>query len=142
MADELIMIVRLLLAGVLGGLVGFQREKAGKTAGIRTLALISIGAALFTTLSIFGFETADPARIAANIVTGIGFLGAGAIILRREEGIVEGMTTAATIWVSAAVGVAAGIGFYVLATAATIIILLVLLLPHSVHKGSNKNESS
>ena len=138
MADELTMIVRLLLAGILGGLVGFQRERAGKTAGIRTLALISIGAALFTMLSIFGFETADPARIAANIVTGIGFLGAGAIILRREEGIVEGMTTAATIWVSAAVGVAAGAGLYIIATAATIIVLLVLWLPHAVHKGSNK----
>lgn len=73
MADELTMIVRLLLAGILGGLVGFQRERAGKTAGIRTLALISIGAALFTMLSIFGFETADPARIAANIVPALDF---------------------------------------------------------------------
>ncbi|TFG46039.1 MAG: MgtC/SapB family protein [Dehalococcoidia bacterium] len=132
------MIARLLLAGVLGGLIGFQREKAGKTAGIRTLAIISIGAALFTILSIFAFDSPDPARLAANIVTGIGFLGAGTIILRREEGIIEGMTTAATIWVSAAIGIAAGTGLYIIAIATAIIVLVVLVLPHTIDKGSKK----
>ena len=139
MSDELVMIVRLLLAGALGALIGVQREKAGKAAGIRTLALISLGSALFTVLSIFAFDTADPARLAANIVTGIGFLGAGTIILRREEGIVEGLTTAATIWVCAAVGVAAGAGLYLIAVAAAVIVLVVLLLPHVYpDRGSTK----
>jgi putative Mg2+ transporter-C (MgtC) family protein len=139
MADEFVMISRLLLAGALGGLVGFQREKAGKAAGIRTLALISLGSALFTVLSIFAFDTADPARLAANIVTGIGFLGAGTIILRREEGIVEGLTTAATIWVSAAIGVAVGAGFLFIAVASAGIALLVLVLPHiQPEQGSKK----
>ncbi|MEN8614531.1 MgtC/SapB family protein [Dehalogenimonas sp. THU2] len=136
------MVARLILAGLLGGLIGFQREKAGKAAGIRTLAIISIGAALFTMLSIFAFNSPDPARLAANIVTGIGFLGAGTIILRREEGLVEGMTTAATIWVSAAIGIAAGTGLYIIAIAATIIVLVVLVLPHTNGKGSKKSESS
>ncbi|XUX01068.1 MAG: MgtC/SapB family protein [Dehalogenimonas sp.] len=137
MPDELVMIIRLVLAGALGAIIGFNREKAGKPAGIRTLALISIGAALFTMLSIFAFETADQARLAANIVTGIGFLGAGAIFLRREQGIVEGMTTAATIWVMAAIGVAAGSGKYFVAVAAAVIVLLVLVLPHN-ERGSKK----
>lgn len=88
------MVVRILLALVLGGIVGFQRERADKPAGMRTLTLISVGAALFTVVSIYGFD-ADPARVAAGIVTGIGFLGAGSII-RRGEGVVEGLTTAAT----------------------------------------------
>ncbi len=130
MSDEFLIISRLLLAGTLGAVIGIQREKVGKAAGIRTLALISLGSALFTGLSIFAFETADPARLAANIVTGIGFLGAGTIILRREEGIVEGLTTAATIWVSAAIGVAAGAGLYIIAIAAALIVLVVLVLPH------------
>ena len=139
MSDELVMIVRLLLAGALGALIGVQREKAGKAAGVRTLALISLGSALFTVLSIFAFDTADPARLAANIVTGIGFLGAGTIILRREEGIVEGLTTAATIWVCDAVGVAAGAGLYLIAVAAAVIVLVVLLLPHVYpDRGSTK----
>ncbi len=139
MADEFVMISRLLVAGALGGLVGFQREKAGKAAGIRTLALISLGSALFTVLSIFAFDTADPARLAANIVTGIGFLGAGTIILRREEGIVEGLTTAATIWVSAAIGVAVGAGFFFIGVATAGIALLVLVLPHiQPEQGSKK----
>jgi putative Mg2+ transporter-C (MgtC) family protein len=138
MPDEMVMIIRLVLAGGLGALVGFQREKVGKPAGIRTLALITIGAALFTMLSVFAFETADPARLAANIVTGIGFLGAGAIILRREQGIVEGMTTAATIWVMAAIGVAIGVGFYLVSGAAVVIVLLVLVLPHINGNGSKK----
>jgi len=139
MHDELLMVVRLFLAGGLGALIGIQREKVGKAAGVRTLALIAIGSALFTVLSIFAFETADPARLAANIVTGIGFLGAGTIILRREEGIVEGLTTAATIWVVAAIGVAAGAGFYLVSVGATFIVLIVLLLPHVYNgQGSTK----
>ena len=138
MPDELLMIARLLLAGALGGLIGFQRERVGKEAGIRTLALISIGSALFTVLSISGFDAPDPSRVAANIVVGIGFLGAGAII-HRDQGVIEGMTTAATIWVAAAIGIAAGTGLSFIAVAATAIVLVVLVLPH-VHsdQGSTK----
>ena len=105
MHDQVIVIARLLLAGVLGGVIGFQRERIGKAAGIRTLALIAIGAALFTSLSIFGFNATN-AQLAANVVVGVGFLGAGAII-HRDQGVIDGMTTAATIWVAAAIGVAA-----------------------------------
>lgn len=139
MTDEVIMLLRLILAGTLGAVIGIQRETAGKAAGVRTLALIALGSALFTILSIFAFDTADPARLAANVVTGIGFLGAGTIILRREEGIVEGLTTAATIWVAAAIGVAAGAGLYFIAAAAGGLVLVVLVLPH-VHsdQGSKK----
>ena len=136
MHDEMITVIRLVLAGVLGGLIGFQREEIGKAAGIRTLALISIGAALFTSLSIFGFNNANPSQVAANVVVGVGFLGAGAII-HREQGVIEGMTTAATIWVAAAIGVAAGTGLYFISVAAAVIVILVLLLPH-VH---NNKES-
>ena len=94
--------------------------------------LISIGSALFTVASVFGFKGAfDPTRIAAGIVTGIGFLGAGAI-LHREGGIVAGLTTAATIWVSAAIGLAAGAGQYLISTVATGLVLIVLFLPHPI----------
>ena len=135
MHDELITVIRLLLAGLLGGLVGFQREEIGKAAGIRTLALISIGACLFASLSLLGFSPTNN-QLVANVVVGVGFLGTGAII-HREQGVIEGMTTAATIWVSAAIGVAAGIGFYFIAIGATAIVFVVLLLPH-VH---NNKES-
>ena len=131
MHDELITVIRLLLAGFLGGLIGFQRETAGKAAGIRTLALIAIGASLFTSLSQFGFNVTNT-QLAANVVVGVGFLGAGTII-HREQGIIEGMTTAATIWVAAAIGVASGTGHYLTALAATIVILVVLFLPH-IHR--------
>lgn len=130
---ELEMVLRLLLATALGAIVGYQREKAGKQAGLRTIILICVGAALFTLTSIYAFGAeADPSRIAAGIVAGVGFLGAGAII-RRDEGLVAGLTTAATIWVIAAIGMAAGAGFYLISAVATLIILIILLLPHSIN---------
>ena len=110
MPIEVEMVLRLLLAAALGAIIGYQRERAGKPAGLRTHILICEGSALFTVASLYGFgSAADPARIAAGIVAGIGFLGAGAII-RREGGLVAGLTTAATIWAVAAVGLAAGAG--------------------------------
>jgi putative Mg2+ transporter-C (MgtC) family protein len=123
---------RLLLAAVLGGVLGFEREIRQKTAGLRTNILIAIGSALFTLMS---FELADgpgadPGRVAAQIVTGIGFLGAGAII-RTDSGI-YGLTTAATIWVNAAVGVAAGGGETNLAIIATAVTLAVLMVLHPI----------
>ena len=122
------MVLRLLLATALGAVIGYQRERAGKAAGLRTHTLISVGAALFTIASLYGFGTgADPARVAAGIVAGIGFLGAGAII-RRGEGVIEGLTTAATVWAVAAVGLAAGAGLYLVSAVTTAVMLIVLCL--------------
>jgi len=128
--EDLELIRRLLLAAALGAVLGFERELRQKDAGLRTNVLIAVGSALFTLMSIelSRGTGADPARIAAQIVTGIGFLGAGAII--RTERHVQGLTTAATVWVNAAIGVAAGGGQYhlaMIATAVTILVLLVLV---------------
>ncbi|HEY3883640.1 MAG TPA: MgtC/SapB family protein [Vicinamibacterales bacterium] len=121
------LIRRLLLAAVLGGVVGAERELRGKSAGFRTNILITMGCALFTISSIMlAGSDAERTRIAAQIVTGIGFLGAGAIV--RTRGSIHGMTTAATIWVNAALGVAAGGGEYRLAISAAAITLIVLLV--------------
>ncbi len=127
MWTEAEIIMRLLTAAVLGGLIGFERWKAGKPAGIRDLALISTGAAIFTVVSSQGFFGGDPSRIAAGIVTGVGFLGAGAI-LHRDSGGVKGLTTATSIWIVAGLGLAVGAGLYYVALAATAISLLVLWL--------------
>jgi putative Mg2+ transporter-C (MgtC) family protein len=129
---ELEMVLRLLLAAALGAAIGYQRERAKKPAGLRTHILISAGAALFTIASTYGFGIeADPGRIAAGVVAGIGFIGAGAII-RREGGIVEGLTTAATIWAVAAIGLAAGAGLYIVSVAAAAVVSIVLFLPHPI----------
>jgi len=125
------MALRILLAVVLGGAIGLQRERAGKPAGLRTHMLICVGATLFTLVSTYGFSgLADPSRIAAGIVTGIGFIGAGAIILRNAEGYVAGLTTAATIWVVAGIGVAVGAGLYIASVITTVVTLIVLFIPH------------
>jgi len=122
-------ITRLLLAAGLGATLGLEREMRRKPAGLRTNMLIAVGSALFSLVSIqLGHEGGAADRVAANIVTGVGFLGGGAIL--RSGTNVVGMTTAATIWVNAAIGMAAGIGEKVLAISATGITLLVLgLLP-------------
>lgn len=123
------LVTRLLTAAFLGGLLGFERELRQKSAGLRTNILIAMGSALFTLMS---YELAaegtsgDPGRVAAQIVTGIGFLGAGAIM--RTDGGIQGLTTAATVWVNAAVGVAAGAGEYHIATIATAVTLGALLV--------------
>ncbi len=127
MPEELVMVLRILLAAALGGIIGFQRRHAEKPAGLRDIILICTGSALFTIVSIYGFDIADPSRVAAGIVTGIGFLGAGAII-RRGEGVIKGLTTAATIWVVAGIGMAAGTGLYLIAVVTTIVVLVVLIL--------------
>jgi putative Mg2+ transporter-C (MgtC) family protein len=133
-ALRLSVLAKLLLATLLGGAIGLERELAGKPAGLRTNILICVGAALFTQLSIdiaqIGFSSdghpyGDTTRIAAQIVSGIGFLGAGAIL--HGEGAVVGLTTAATIWVVAAVGAAVGAGAYVDALGTTALIMLILV---------------
>jgi putative Mg2+ transporter-C (MgtC) family protein len=118
---------RLLVAGVLGAMIGLERELTGKEAGLRTMILICVGAALFTEMSqvLGAVQGGDPTRIASNIVTGVGFLGAGTIL--HQGATVKGMTTAATIWVSAAVGMAAGAGDYVRAAGTTALVLLILV---------------
>ena len=132
MSAELESVLRLLLALGLGMIIGLERQHAGKPAGLRTHVLVCIGAALFTLASIYGFEEgSDPARVAAGIVTGIGFLGAG-MILRTREGSVHGLTTASSIWAVAAIGLTAGAGMYVLAPVATFVILVVLRLPKKI----------
>ena len=122
------MIFRLLLAAALGLIIGLQREWREKPAGVRTLALISVGSALFAIISEMGFIGGDPSRIASGIVTGIGFLGAGAILHRH--GGVEGLTTAAAIWATAGIGLAVGAGLYLIAIIVAAITLAVLFIPH------------
>jgi putative Mg2+ transporter-C (MgtC) family protein len=121
------MSLRILLAAVLGGIIGYERRRADKPVGLRTLVLISTGAALFTVASVYAFGDGDPSRVAAGVVAGIGFLGAG-VIIRRRAGGVEGITTASAIWIVAAIGLASGVGLYLIATITTVIVMLVLLL--------------
>lgn len=126
------MILRLLLAAALGAVIGYQRERAGKQAGLRTHILISVGAALFGIISIYGFGlTSDPGRVAAGVVVGVGFLGAG-VILHREGGVVAGLTTAATIWAVAGIGLAAGAGLYLVSAVAAALVLAILFIPHRI----------
>lgn len=131
MSSLLEMILRFLLAVVLGAGIGFQRERAGKAAGLRTHILVSAGAGLFTLVSIYGFSGAvvDISRVAAGVVVGIGFIGAGVILRGQRQKEVAGLTTAATIWITAAVGLAAGAGMYVVSVIATAVAVGVLFLP-------------
>ncbi len=123
-------ILRLLLAAALGAGIGYQRERANKPAGLRTHILISVGSALFTVVSIFGFgDGVDPSRVAAGVVTGIGFIGAGVIFRGIRGDHVMGLTTAASIWITAAIGLAAGVGMYLIATIVAVIAVLVLMIP-------------
>ena len=127
---------RLAVTLVLGAVVGFEREQKEHAAGLRTLALVSLGCALFTIISAYGFlqlltiphTTIDPTRIASYIVAGIGFLGGGTIFLSRQNEKVRGLTTAATIWVIAAVGIACGVGMILEALVTTGMVLVILFL--------------
>jgi putative Mg2+ transporter-C (MgtC) family protein len=122
---QLDLAARLIAAAVLGAVIGIERERHEHPAGIRTHMLVSIGSAAFTVLSIYSFgEGSDPGRVAAQIVTGIGFLGAGSIL--KGGGTIHGLTTAASLWVVAAVGMAAGAGAWGVAVATTIIVLISL----------------
>src|SRR3990172_3515117 len=146
---QLDLALRLVVAAALGGAIGAEREIHNHPAGIRTHMLVALGAGLFTVLSIFGFGLegsgsqglVDPTRIAAQIVSGIGFLGAGAIL--KDGVVIRGLTTAASLWATSAVGMAAGAGEYVLAIVAGVIILVSLwpinLLAERLH-GSNLPE--
>jgi len=124
------MALRLLLAIALGAIIGYQRERAGKAAGLRTHTLISLGAALFTVVSIFGFSGAvDPSRVAAGVVAGVGFIGAGVIFRGMGGTGVAGLTTAASIWTAAGVGLAAGAGMWLIAIIAGLAAVGILMIP-------------
>jgi len=135
-------LLRLAVALALGALVGLEREQKEHGAGMRTLALVSLGSALFTIISAYGFMsllgiphiTLDPTRIASYIVAGIGFLGAGTIFMSRQSDRVKGLTTAAAIWVMAAIGMTCGIGLLWEASAATIMVLLILIVFHYIER--------
>ena len=117
------MVLRLALAGVLGGVIGAEREYRGKVAGTRTHLLVALGSALMLLVSRYGFaDPGDSGRVAAQIVSGIGFIGAGAIMVDRQS--VHGLTTAAGIWVAAGIGMATAAGLYGLAIATTILALI------------------
>ncbi len=117
------LLLRLLAAVIAGGIVGVEREMTGQPAGLRTHALVSLGAALFTGVSLL-YSEGDQLRTVAALATGIGFLGAGAIV--RSGATVQGLTTAASLWVTAAVGLAAGTGLYLLVAASVVLMLIVL----------------
>jgi len=126
------MVLRLLLAAALGSIVGLERERLDWAAGLRTHMLVCLGASLFMIVSSFGFMdvlahpqvSLDPSRVASQVVSGIGFLGAGTIILRRN--VIHGLTTAASLWAVAAVGLAVGGGLYAIGLAATFLIVVIL----------------
>ena len=124
------MVVRLLVAAALAAVIGYDREVRKKAAGVRTHVMIALGAAVFTLTSIYGFGSADASRVASGVVAGVGFLGAGVIFHGNQGSMVAGLTTAASVWMTAGVGLAVGCGLYPLAVAATILALVVLRLPH------------
>ena len=127
------LILRLLIAGVLGAAIGFEREIRAKGAGIRTHVLVALGSALFMIISQYGFagaERFDAARVAAQVVSGIGFIGAGIIIFQKNR--VSGLTTAAGLWVTASIGLGAGCGLYAVAGVCTVLSLTILEAMHFV----------
>ena len=142
-------ILRLFIAAMLGGIIGLEREYRAKEAGFRTHFLVALGSALFMILSQYGFNTVlsqlnhasfDPSRIASQVVTGIGFIGAGTIIFQKH--VVRGLTTAAGLWVTSAIGMTCGTGMYLLAIAATVMVLICLeALNLALHKIGTRNIS-
>lgn len=148
--SQLRIILQLLLAAVLGGVVGFEREWKGKSAGLRTHSLVCLGATLFTIISLESFNgwlgkagiSFDPSRIVSAVVMGTGFIGAGLIIYRRFK--VEGLTTAADIWVISAIGVAIGVQLYLVAVFTAFLTLGILtalkLFEEKIFKGEDVKE--
>ena len=132
MLTENAIIARLVLSVVFGGLIGFEREMYRRTAGLRTNILVCMGSCLIMILSLHIFEmykntaNVDPSRIAAGVITGIGFLGAGANMRERNKEVIRGLTTAACLWVVAGIGMAVGCGFYSAAMVTTVLTLIVL----------------
>ncbi len=131
--DELQHLIGIAISVVLGFAIGFERKMRSKEAGIRTHTIVCAGSALMVVVSKFGFGgQGDAARVAAQIVSGVGFLGAGMIVYRQQS--IHGLTTAAGVWATAGVGMAAGAGLYIVATGATLILILVQFIFHSRYK--------
>ena len=143
-------ILRIFTAAILGGLIGLEREWRAKEAGLRTHFLVALGSAVFMIVSAYGFSDVqmdgmtsrwDVSRVAAQVVSGIGFIGAGTIIFRKQENMVSGLTTAAGLWVTAAIGLACGGGMYILATASTVLVLFGLeAFNYFLHKIDKKRD--
>jgi putative Mg2+ transporter-C (MgtC) family protein len=132
-------VVRLLLAALLGGILGFERERSGKAAGVRTHMLVSMGAALFVLVPIqAGIQAADLSRVIQGVIAGIGFLCAGSILKSDGEDLVKGLTTAAGIWLTAAVGMAAGVGRETTAVLSTLLALAILSLEGPIRRLMDK----
>ena len=144
-------ILRIFVAALLGGAIGLEREYRAKEAGLRTHFLVALGSAVFMIVSAYGFDGVmntpehrwDISRVAAQVVSGIGFIGAGTIIFHKSENVVRGLTTAAGLWVTAAIGLACGGGMYILSIASTILVLVGLeafnfiLRKFDRHRGAN-----
>lgn len=129
-------LVRLLLAIVLAGIVGWERERRGRPAGFRTYIMVGLGSAMFTLVSLYAFPGSDPARVAAQVVTGVGFLGAGTILQRQTD--VHGLTTAAGLWAVAAIAMAAAAGLYVMAIVGAVFAVLILAVLRRVEAHNGK----
>lgn len=141
---ELVILVRVLLAIVLGFVLGLEREMYKRPAGLRTHILVCIASCLIMLVSMYGFDSGDPARVAAQVVSGVGFLGAGAIMREDKGNGIKGITTAATIWMSAMIGLSCGNGFYfgaILVTFCALIILTILRRFESKIAASSKYKS-
>ena len=143
------LIIRVLVGGTLGGIIGIEREKRAKEAGFRTHFLVALGSTLISVISAYGYDKVadlipvaryDPSRLAAQIVSGIGFIGAGLIIFQKN--VIHGLTTAAGLWVTAAIGIACGVGHYDLAIVTTIMVLIALELVMVIDRKLNKRQLS
>jgi putative Mg2+ transporter-C (MgtC) family protein len=133
--------VRLFMATLLGGIIGYERESAGSAAGFRTHMLVALGGALFVVVPLqAGMEVADMSRVVQGVVAGIGFLGAGAIIKHGQEMEIHGLTTAASIWLTCAIGLAAGMGHEATAMVSTLFALMILLLVRVIKKPEQRGQ--
>lgn len=142
MNEILIITAKILLAIVLGGLIGLERETLGKPAGSRTYALIALGSCLLTILAVQGFSqypNSSPTVMVSSIISGLGFLGAGVIIFHKEK--LEGLTTAAALWAIAAVGIAIGIGWYTIALIVSVLMFLLLFIVRKIEYKKSKKDT-
>jgi len=131
---------RLLLVVLLAAAIGWERERRGRPAGFRTYIMVGLGAAMFTLVSIYAFPGSDPARVAAQVVTGVGFLGAGTIFQRQTD--VHGLTTAAGLWAVAAIAMAAAAGLYLIAVVGTLLAVLTLAALRSVESRAARSRGT
>lgn len=132
-------IVRLLTAMLLGALIGYERERSDSAAGLRTHMLVALGSALFVLAPLqAGIDPADLSRVLQGIISGIGFLGAGAVLKLKEDGVIKGLTTAASIWATAAIGITVGLGLQATAVVSTVLVLVILYALFRVSKSIDK----